>query len=181
MTKLCQTLILRKGRVLLGTWKKGPFAGRVTGLLGKASCDDETPEMVSERKSLELANVTVHPQLVSRRAMFTFVEEDTEHPSAKACGEAYVETQLVYDADLVESIGGPLLGKPEETDEFVPKWYALNKLPFKNMPEDDEWWYPRVLGINEDEDDNNEQERLFGEFVFIGSELQSHEVKSVSI
>jgi 8-oxo-dGTP diphosphatase len=171
MTKLCQTLIVRKGRVLLGTWKKGPFAGRVTGLLGKAKFDQETPEMVSQRKCLELAQVTIDPRLVSRRALFAFIENDKDHPSARSLGEEYVETQLIYNADVAELVGGVALGKPTETDEFVPKWYALDKLPFKDMPEDDEWWYPRVL---------EDQERLFGEFVFIGSALQSHEVKSVT-
>ena len=55
MTKLCQTLILRKGRVLLGTWKKGPFAGRVTGLIGKSKNSSETPEMVAKRQCTDLA------------------------------------------------------------------------------------------------------------------------------
>ena len=157
--------------MLLGTWKKGPFAGRVTGLLGKAKFDQETPEMVSQRKCLELAQVTIDPRLVSRRALFAFIENDKDHPSARSLGEEYVETQLIYNADVAELVGGVALGKPTETDEFVPKWYALDKLPFKDMPEDDEWWYPRVL---------EDQERLFGEFVFIGSALQSHEVKSVT-
>ena len=180
MTKLCQTLILRKGRVLLGTWKKGPFAGRVTGLLGKAKTEDETPEMVSQRKCQELAQVHINPQLVSRRALFAFVEQDTAHPSAQSLGEAYVETQLLYNADLAEAAGAAPLGKPVETDEFIPKWYALDKLPFKDMPEDDEWWYPRVLPDASDASDaSDEEERLFGEFVFVGSELKSHEVKSV--
>ena len=157
--------------LLTGTWKKGPFAGRVTGLLGKAKFDQETPEMVSQRKCLELAQVTIDPRLVSRRALFAFIENDKDHPSARSLGEEYVETQLIYNADVAELVGGVALGKPTETDEFVPKWYALDKLPFKDMPEDDEWWYPRVL---------EDQERLFGEFVFIGSALQSHEVKSVT-
>ena len=64
-----------------------------------------------------------------------------------------------------------------ETDDFVPKWYPLDKLPYKDMPEDDEWWYPRVLQNKE----CNKRERLLGEFTFQGSELDSHSVQSVSL
>ena len=176
MTKLCQTLIVRKGRILLGTWKKGPFAGRITGLLGKTKFDDQTPEQVAQRQCLELAEVCVDPNLVSRRALFAFLEKDADHPSAKDMGSAYVEHQLIYNADLAEFIGGIELGKPQETDDFKPKWYSIDKLPFKDMPEDDEWWYPRVLQNKE----CSKRERLLGEFIFQGSELTNHSVQSVS-
>lgn len=176
MTKLCQTLIVRKGRILLGTWKKGPFAGRVTGLLGKTKFDAETPEQVAKRQCFELAEVNVEPSLVSRRALFAFLEKDAEHPSAQDMGNTYVEHQLIYNADLAEYVGANPLGKPKETDDFVPKWYPLDKLPYKDMPEDDEWWYPRVLQNKE----CNKRERLLGEFTFQGSELDSHSVQSVT-
>ena len=179
MTKLCQTLILRKGRVLLGTWKKGPFAGRVTGLIGKSKDSKETPEMVAKRQCTDLAQVNINPSLVSRRALFAFLETDQNHDVAQDLGEAYVETQLLYDADLAEYMGAEPLGKPQETEEFTPRWYAVDKLPFKNMPEDDEWWYPRVLPFDEKTDEKG-GERLFGEFTFVGEELTNHEVKSIT-
>lgn len=36
MAHLVQTLILRDRRVLLGRWRHGAFAGRITALLGTA-------------------------------------------------------------------------------------------------------------------------------------------------
>jgi 8-oxo-dGTP diphosphatase/2-hydroxy-dATP diphosphatase len=38
-----------------------------------------------------------------------------------------------------------LVGNPRETDEMKPKWFHVDKIPFKKMWPDDEYWLPLVL------------------------------------
>ena len=36
-------------------------------------------------------------------------------------------------------------GQPQETEECLPQWFAINKIPYKEMWDDDKYWYPDVL------------------------------------
>lgn len=36
-------------------------------------------------------------------------------------------------------------GEPAETDEMAPQWFAINKIPYEQMWQDDEFWLPQVL------------------------------------
>ncbi len=208
-TTLAQTLICRGGKVLLGTWKTGPFAGRVSGLLGEARAPSAAaaagtgtgtgttgatgvegantaaaatvarppppPELAAVEICAALAGVRVDARFLQRRALFTFVEEES-CGAADLLGDVYVEHQLVYDCDAK---GVPAIGEAVETDTFKPSWFSLAQIPYARMPEDDPVWYPRVLNLNGTRDGVLNGERLMGTFTFAGQTLTGHELDVV--
>jgi mutator protein MutT len=36
-------------------------------------------------------------------------------------------------------------GEPAESEEMAPRWFDINKIPYKDMWQDDEYWLPQVL------------------------------------
>lgn len=70
MTFLVQTLVLREGRVLLGRWRRGPFAKRVTGLLGSAL----GPSLEAAAATVCEPYLKVEPQRLRLRGIFRFQE-----------------------------------------------------------------------------------------------------------
>ena len=174
---LAQTLILRGSRVLLGRWKTGAFAGRVTGPLGEYP-GAPSPAAAATQAVAACADIRLDERLLSCRALFKFVELDSTHTAAASLGTAYEEFQFIYDADLANTLrdaypelGIPELGEPYETDIYIPHWHCVDALPFPEMPEDDVEWYNRVIV---------DGEKLTGTFNFDGETLISHELVTVA-
>ncbi|MFA5021502.1 MAG: 8-oxo-dGTP diphosphatase [Patescibacteria group bacterium] len=36
-------------------------------------------------------------------------------------------------------------GEPKESEEGVPKWFKFSEIPYAQMWDDDQYWYPQVL------------------------------------
>ena len=113
---LAQALILRGPRVLLGRWKSGAFAGRISGLL--SDYPGALPTAAAVQAGSDLAGVCLDPRLLSCRALFTFHEQDVSAAAAEELGTTYEEYQFVYDADVADALrrNHPDLDVPEFGD-----------------------------------------------------------------
>lgn len=60
-------------------------------------------------------------------------------------------------------------GQPSESEEMAPKWFKLDKIPYSNMWEDDEFWLPQVLAGH----------KLLGQFKFDADDKLTDHVISV--
>ena len=61
-------------------------------------------------------------------------------------------------------------GEPVESEEMIPKWFAVKDIPFKDMWPDDSYWLPLVLN----------GELVKGTFTFTdGNTIQKHSVEAV--
>jgi len=61
-------------------------------------------------------------------------------------------------------------GEPIESEEMLPEWYFVNKLPFASMWPDDPFWLPQVLS----------QKKILGRFVFADNDvILEQEVREV--
>lgn len=59
-------------------------------------------------------------------------------------------------------------GKPQESEEMLPKWFKIDEIPYEEMWQDDKFWLPKVL----------QGEKLYGEFLFTeGDLLLEHNIK----
>lgn len=47
-------------------------------------------------------------------------------------------------------------GEPEESEEMKPEWFNINEIPFKEMWQDDKYWFPLFL----------ENKKFQGKFLF---------------
>jgi 8-oxo-dGTP diphosphatase len=144
-------LFIREGeRVLLIRKKRGLGAGKINGPGGRLE-PGETPEQAAVREVEE--EVCVTPLGVAARGTLSFEFTDG----------------YTLHAHLFVASG--FRGTPQETDEAIPLWYDVSRLPFHEMWADDALWLPRVLA----------GERVAGRFVFEGDAMLDHELRSESV
>jgi len=117
-------------RVLLARQKGGMYDAKWLGLFGEWTLDESLHESCS-RIALEQANVTFHS--LERRAEFIFTAVQDDEP----CQEHEFVARLSEGGDKASG---------DSIEEL--RWFALNELPFENMPADDELWYGLVLEGN---------------------------------
>eukprot|EP00927_Polykrikos_kofoidii_P062146 TRINITY_DN56961_c0_g1_i1.p1 TRINITY_DN56961_c0_g1~~TRINITY_DN56961_c0_g1_i1.p1 ORF type:complete len:329 (+),score=63.84 TRINITY_DN56961_c0_g1_i1:58-987(+) len=174
-TLLVQTLVVRGGQVLLGRWRpgSGPFAGRVTGMLGSVVSSRgkalPSPESAASTICSQLLGpkACVASAMLRRRAFFEFTELDIDGGAAAELGARYGEHQMLLK--LCEGDKGTF--EPEMTETFEPiGWFNSSEIPYDEMPEDDKVWYERVVF---------EGQRLRGNFTFKGTTLVDHSLQEV--
>jgi 8-oxo-dGTP diphosphatase len=130
--RTCLCLIRRHtasgAEVLLGHKKTGFGAGKWVGLGGHIE-DGEKPEMAAVREVHEESGLVVPADSLHHMAsiMFSF----PARPSWNQTAQVYVT--WVFD------------GKPAESDEVVPQWFAEEEIPFARMWDDAKYWLPAVL------------------------------------
>lgn len=161
--QLVQVLITHERKVLLGRWKTGDFTGRLTGLLGSWKSRENGCgwQGSAVQHALELCGLQLDSRRLQPRALFSFIEKDGED-MIHDCDEI----ELIYEAETHE------LAKisSHESERISLSWHPWDRLPFRRMPADDEYWYPRVLGLGE---------YLRGSFTFDGPALLDHELTQV--
>lgn len=160
--RLIQAHITCRARqsVLLGKWKAGPFAGRVSGMIGLTK-EGESPEQAAARLSMTLAGLEIAPATYERRGLFGFVETDAAADTAASYGTAYEEMQLVCDREADCGL------EPVETELFTPLgWVPFVAVPYDQMPADDAIWYPKLLPVA--------GASFGGRFWFDGEQLVKH-------
>ena len=116
--------VIRDGHVLLIHKKKGLGAGKINGPGGRIE-PGESPLQAAIREVEEELLVTPTGVREAGELKFQFVDGFSIH------GYVFTATDCV--------------GEPTETDEAIPIWTPLDRIPFERMWEDDHVWIPLML------------------------------------
>ena len=122
------TFVLRPGtptdEILLIRKKRGLGAGKINGPGGRLE-GDESPAECAVREVLEELRVTpVRPREVGK-LYFQFVDG--------------------YGLECHVFLTREHTGTAEETDEAIPLWTPVDRIPFDEMWADDHLWFPYLL------------------------------------
>ncbi|HVM76975.1 MAG TPA: 8-oxo-dGTP diphosphatase [Candidatus Paceibacterota bacterium] len=153
-TTLCY--LVDEGRVLLAEKKRGPRGfgvGKCNGVGGKVE-SGETVEAAAVREIQEEIGVAVSEgDLIPVGVLEFFFEGSPD-----------------WDQAVHVFIVRAWKGDPVETEEMIPRWFAIDNLPFERMWADDPYWLPRALA----------GEKISGSFHFDerGARILSYEIKS---
>lgn len=133
--------VIRDGRVLLIHKKRGLGAGKINGPGGRIE-PGESAEQAAVREVREELGIVPRSVRPAGELWFQFLDG------------AGLQV-FVFRAD--DHDGGP----PQETDEAVPLWVDVSRLPYDRMWEDDPHWIPYLLAGR----------RFRGRFVFHGDRM----------
>ncbi|XP_060696764.1 oxidized purine nucleoside triphosphate hydrolase [Hemiscyllium ocellatum] len=122
---LTLVIVVRQQKILLGWKKRGFGANRWNGFGGKVQ-PGETIEEGAKRELWEESSLTVDNLEKVGRIKFEFVDE----------------TELL---DVHIFFTDSCKGEPLESDEMLPQWFDLDKIPFDEMWVDDIIWFPLLL------------------------------------
>ena len=137
--------IIQDGRVLLIEKKRGLGAGKINGPGGKID-PGETPLQAIIRETQEELVITPHNPVKLGELRFAMSD----------CPDILCHVYRSHS----------FTGTPTETDEAVPRWTALDAIPYHNMWEDDRHWLPLLL----------EGRTFRGSFVFEGERMRWKEL-----
>lgn len=115
----------RDDEILLGMKKKGLGVGRWNGFGGKVE-ESESIENAAIREFAEEAHIQVS--------------------NLRKCGVldfSFENDPKVLEVHIFKTIN--FVGKPEESDEMIPKWFSIDAIPFEQMWSDDPLWFPYML------------------------------------
>ena len=129
-------LVRRKNQILLGLKKRGFGSNRWNGFGGKVQAGEKI-EKTAAREIKEEVGLT--PLKMKKKAVLIFEFQD--NPSL-------IEVH-VFGAENFR-------GQVKESEEMKPKWFNLNKIPYRRMWPDDIHWLPLFL----------KGKKLRGEFYF---------------
>jgi 8-oxo-dGTP diphosphatase len=114
--------------VLLGYKKAGFGAGRWVGLGGHVE-DGEEPADAAVREVAEESGLIVAASALTHVATLTFVFP--ARPTWDQTADVFAATEFS--------------GEPAESDELIPRWFAVDELPLAGMWDDAKYWLPLVL------------------------------------
>ena len=121
-------LLLRKNNLILLAKKKRGFGeGKYNGVGGKLE-KDETPEQAMIRECQEEINVTpIEYEKVGEMEFLEYMKNDR----VSLVFHLYTSTKWINE--------------PTESEEMIPKWFSIEKIPYDEMFPDDKYWLPLVL------------------------------------
>jgi 8-oxo-dGTP diphosphatase len=134
------------GRVLMIRKKRGLGAGKINGVGGRLEPGESPLEGILREAKEELGITLLDP--LKR-------------------GELHFEFLDGYSLFCTVFVASRFDGTPIETDEAVPLWFDIRKLPFHEMWEDDQFWLSQAL--------NGESFRGF--FEFDGEKMISKQIE----
>jgi 8-oxo-dGTP diphosphatase len=137
--------VIRDGRMLLIRKKRGLGAGKINAPGGRLE-PGESWQAGAVREVQEELCVTPLDPIYLGEHRFQFVDGYSIHPA-------------IFRATAID-------GEPQETDEAVPLWFDLDRLPYAEMWEDDRLWVPYVI----------EGRRFAGRFLFDGDRMLDHAI-----
>jgi len=138
--------VIQDGEILLIRKKRGLGAGKINGPGGRLEAG-ETPAECAVREVQEEVGVTPTGLSEHGELKFQFVDGYSIHVH-------------VFTATGCR-------GKVVETDEAVPLWTPLDRIPFDDMWADDRIWIPLMLG----------GELFSGRFIFDGETMLDHQIE----
>lgn len=127
MRELTILFLVRDDQILLAMKKRGFGAGRYNGVGGKVE-PNESIEQAARRECQEEIDVT--PGEIDKVAEITF---DEQHQGVREELRAHVFICRDWS------------GKPSESEEMAPTWFAQSEIPYEQMWADDPYWLPEVL------------------------------------
>lgn len=137
--------IVKEDSILLIRKKRGLGAGKINGPGGRLE-RKETPLAGAIREVQEELRITPKTLHLSGENRFQFVDGYSIH----------VHVFRAHDFE----------GEPTETEEALPLWVPVDRIPYDEMWEDDRLWLPLVL----------EGRRFSGRYIFDGDVMLDHEV-----
>jgi 8-oxo-dGTP diphosphatase/2-hydroxy-dATP diphosphatase len=127
MKKLLTLIVVHQNnKVLLAMKKRGFGAGRWNGFGGKVQ-EDETIENAARREAKEEAEIIVGH--LDERGIIEF--------------EFQTKPGEILEVHIFKT--EQFSGIPAETEEMKPEWFAVGKIPFKDMWSGDQYWFPIFL------------------------------------
>ena len=112
--------------ICLAMKKRGFGKGKWNGVGGKVEQNETIEEAVVRETEEEIG---VNPKEIEKVATITFLFTHNKD---------WDQLVHVYFASKWD-------GEPRESDEMRPKWFSVQKIPYKSMRVDDEIWLPKVL------------------------------------
>lgn len=137
--------VVSGGRILLIEKKRGHGQGKINGPGGKIDPGESPLECAVRETREELLISVKNPRKVGELWF-----QMSDYPSL-VCH--------VFVASEFE-------GEPTETEEAVPLWVPLDRIPYERMWEDDRHWLPLLLA----------GETLLGKFSYEGERMLSKEI-----
>jgi 8-oxo-dGTP diphosphatase len=139
------TFVICDGRMLLIRKKRGLGAGKINAPGGRLDAGESWREGAVREVEEELRVTPLDPVHVGENR-FQFVDGYSIHVA-------------VFRATAIA-------GVPTETDEAVPLWCDLERLPYQEMWQDDPLWVPYVI----------DGRSFSGRFVFDGDLMLDHTI-----
>ena len=139
------TFIFKNNRVLLIRKKRGLGAGKINAPGGRLEPRETMLDCAVREVQEELCITPVDPEFVGEN-LFQFTNGYSKH----------VYTYVAYDYE----------GVPAETDEAIPLWFDIDKIPYEEMWEDDKIWLPMLL----------KGEKFKGRYIFDNDRMLDHDV-----
>lgn len=138
--------VIRGGRILLIRKKRGLGAGKINGPGGRLE-PGETALQCAIRETQEELLIT--PKHLKERGTLRFQFAD-----------GYSLHGTVFTATAYT-------GTPTSTDEADPLWFDVDKIPYDEMWEDDQYWLPQVI----------EGQNFEGTFLFDGDKMLGKQLR----
>ena len=141
--------------VLLGYKKIGFGQGKYTGFGGKIEHGEGVVEAALRELTEETGLTVPDPATLKLTALleFRFPHQHTWNQNV------YVLTTRHWQGTLVES------------NEMIPRWFSVERIPYEQMWEDDELWFPLLL----------RGRQFSGRFIFDGDAMISKEIREVEL
>lgn len=140
--------VIQNGQILLIHKKRGFGKGKINGPGGKFE-GEETPRQCAIRETQEELLITPTGVQDAGLLHFQFID-------------GYSIFGHVFTASGYE-------GTPTETDEAIPEWFSVDRLPFDRMWEDDSTWFPHMLAGH----------HFSGKYIFDGDRMLDADIQLV--
>jgi 8-oxo-dGTP diphosphatase len=141
--------VIEEEQILLIRKKRGLGHGKVNGPGGKLDPGENAVEC-ARRECREELGIEVHDLECMGEHKFQFIDGYSIH--------CWVFRSFSYDGD------------PVETDEAIPMWTDIDKIPYEEMWEDDRMWLPMLL----------EGRRFSARWLFDDDRMLDHDLQEVT-
>lgn len=134
-----QLLVVAGKEILLGTWLRGSFRGRITAPISAVARPEDatatTPPddafaAAAVTATRELAGVDVEVSMVKEVARLSFIEKEINVTGRGLVEELDVERVFLYRAESYLR----MQDSPLDDQVFKPAWYGLDCIPYEQMP-----------------------------------------------
>ena len=125
--KATLALFVKGNQLLLGEKKRGFAKGTLNGIGGKQDPGETIQEAMIRECKEEIGAVPTNFEQVGR------IDFDLWYKGEHSNMQMYIYKCYDYTGTI------------EETEEIIPSWFEIDKIPFEKMLADDLLWLPQVL------------------------------------